>query len=150
VDRSGDQLLAGPRFAKDQDRAFGAGDLLNRQADRLHGPALAGEQAEVALGLGLITEVSRLSLKPFQICHARCQLDYALVPFPAALAHWFGHADMLAVHEARWHGLRRRRQSRYGPGQLPVQTCNPISRARGEDAPREYALACTKKSADAL
>ena len=45
VDGPGDQLLAGAGLAEDQDGAVGPGDLLDRQPDRLHRLALAGQTA---------------------------------------------------------------------------------------------------------
>jgi hypothetical protein len=64
VDGAGDQLLASPRFAHDEDGGIGRGHLLDLAQDAPDHVAAADDLAEVALQLCLVTQVDVLLLEP--------------------------------------------------------------------------------------
>src|SRR5437868_6263278 len=95
VDGASDQFLSSTRFADDQDGAIGPRHLLNCLADRLHGLAFAGQQAQVAIALGLVAQESCLTLKAPQLRDARFQLGDARIALTAAITCRATHADMV-------------------------------------------------------
>jgi len=64
VDGAGDQLLARPRFAHDEDGGIGRGYLLDLAQDAPDGVTAADDLAEVALQLCLFAQVDVLLLEP--------------------------------------------------------------------------------------
>jgi hypothetical protein len=92
-----DQFLAGAGFAEDQDGAVGAGDLLNREPNRLHRLALASQQAQIALRSRLVAQVRGFVAESLQLRQSRFQLGEACVARSTSFAGRICHAAMLAI-----------------------------------------------------